>query len=52
MDIFSDDLEQVYDIVTKHKLRQTGIEEATLKLMKDWLEQRMCYPSHSMSVLE
>ena len=39
MGIFPDDLEQVYDIVTEHKLRQTGQEGATLKLIKNWLEQ-------------
>ena len=37
--IFPDDLEQVYDKVTEHKLRQTGLEEASPKLIKDWLEQ-------------
>ena len=36
MGIFSDDLEQVYGIVIKHKLHQTGLQEA--KLIKDWLE--------------
>ena len=34
---FPDDLEQVYDSVTKHKIAS---EEATPKLIKDWLEQR------------
>ena len=40
MGIFPHDLEQVYDIVIKHKLLQTALEEATPKLIKDWLEQR------------
>ena len=39
MGAFPDDLEQVYDNVTGHKLRQTGLEEATQKLIKDWLKQ-------------
>ena len=39
MGIVPDDLDQVYDIVMEHKLRQTGSEEATQKLIKDWLEQ-------------
>ena len=38
MSIFPGDLEQVYDIMTEHKLPQTGLEEATAKLIKDWLE--------------
>ena len=40
MSIFPGGLEQVYDIMTEHKLPQTGLEEATAKLIKDWLEQR------------
>ena len=40
MGTFPDDLEQIYDNVTEHKLRQTGLEEATPKLIKNWLEQR------------
>ena len=39
MSIFPDDLDQVYDNVKKRKLHQTGLEEVTLKLIKDWLEQ-------------
>ena len=39
MSIFPDDLQQVYDMVIEHKLRQTGLEKATPKLIKDWLEQ-------------
>ena len=39
MAITPDDLKQVYDIMIEHKFRQTGLEEATLKLIKDWLEQ-------------
>ena len=39
MDIFPDDLEQVYDIVVEHKLCQTWLEEATPKLIKDQLEK-------------
>ena len=39
MGIVPDDLDQVYDIVMEHKLRQTGSEEVTQKLIKDWLEQ-------------
>lgn len=39
MGIVPDDLEQIYDIVMEQKLRQTGSEEATQKLIKDWLEQ-------------
>ena len=39
MSIFPDDLDQVYDNVEKRKLHQTGLEEVTLKLIKDWLEQ-------------
>ena len=39
MSIFPDDLEQVHDNVKKRKLHQTGLEEVTLKLIKDWLEQ-------------
>ena len=39
MGIFPDYLERVYDLVIKHKLCQTGLEEATPKLNKDWLEQ-------------
>lgn len=35
MGIVPDDLDQVYDIVMEHKLRQTGSEEATQKLIKD-----------------
>ena len=38
-DIFPDDLEQVYGIVIKRKLRQTGQEETTPKLIKVWLGQ-------------
>ena len=37
MGIFPDDLEQVYDNVTEHKIVS---EEVTPKLIKDWLEQR------------
>ena len=37
MSIFPDDLEQVYDNVTEHKIVS---EEVTPKLIKDWLEQR------------
>ena len=37
MDIFPDDLEQVYDNVTEHK---TTSEDVTLNLIKDWLDQR------------
>ena len=37
MGIFPDDLEQVYDNMTEHKIVS---EEATPKLIKDWLEQR------------
>ena len=37
MGIFPDDLEQVYDNVTEHKITS---EEVTPKLIKDWLEQR------------
>ena len=40
MDISPGDLEKVYDNVTEHKLRQTRLEQATPKLIKDWLEQR------------
>ena len=39
MAITPDDLKQVYGIMIGHKFRQTGLEEATLKLIKDWLEQ-------------
>ena len=39
MGIFPDDLEQVYDLVIKLKLRQTGLAEASPKLIKCWLEQ-------------
>ena len=39
MGIFLEDLEQGYDIAIEHKLRQTGLEEITPKLIKDWLEQ-------------
>ena len=39
MAITPDDLKQVYDIMIGHKFRQTGLEEAALKLIKDWLEQ-------------
>ena len=35
MGIFPVDLEHVYDIVIEHKLRQTGLEGATPKLIKD-----------------
>ena len=35
MDIFPDDLEQVYDSVVEHKFFQTWLEEATPKLIKD-----------------
>ena len=35
MGIFPDDLEQVYDRVIEHKLRRTGLEVATPKLIKD-----------------
>ena len=35
MGTFPDDLEQIYDNVTEHKLRQTGLEEATPKLIKN-----------------
>ena len=37
MGIFPDGLEQVYDIVTEHKIVP---EEVMSKLIKDWLEQR------------
>ena len=37
MGIFPDDLEQVYDNVTKHKIAS---EEVTPKLIKDWLAKR------------
>ena len=37
MGIFPDELEQVYDNVTEHKIAS---EEVTRKLIKDWLEQR------------
>ena len=40
MGIFPDDLEGVYDLVIKQTLRQTGLEEASPKLIKYWLEQR------------
>ena len=40
MGIFPDDLEQVYDLVIKLKLRQTGLAEASPKLIKCWLGQR------------
>ena len=40
MGIFSDDFEPVYDIVIEHKLRQTVLEEANPKLIKDCLKQR------------
>ena len=36
MGIFPDDLEQVYDNVTEHKIVS---DKVTLKLIKDWLEQ-------------
>ena len=39
MDIFPDDLGQVYDNVRGHKLRWTGLEQTTTKIIKDWLEQ-------------
>ena len=39
MDIFPDDLGQVYDNVRGHKLRWTGLEQTTTKLIEDWLEQ-------------
>ena len=39
MGIFPDDLEQVYDLVIKLKLRQTWLAEASPKLIKCWLEQ-------------
>ena len=35
MGILPDDLEQGYDIVIEHKLRQIGLKEATPKLIKD-----------------
>ena len=37
MGIFPDDLEQVIDNVTEHKIAS---DEVTPKLIKDWLEQR------------
>ena len=51
MGIFPDDLKQVYDNVAEHKLRQTELEEATPKLVKD-LNNAKRYFSHSLSVLE
>ena len=51
MGIFPDDLKQVYDNVAEHKLCQTGLEEATPKLVKD-LNNAKRYFSHSLSVLE
>ena len=35
MGILPDDLEQGYDIVIEHKLRQIGLKKATPKLIKD-----------------
>ena len=50
MGTFPDDLEQVYDIVIEHKWRHTGLEEATPKLIKDWLEQhKVVSPSFCVS---
>ena len=49
MGIFPDDLEQVYDNVTEHKIAS---EEVTSKLIKDWLEQRKVVSQSFMSVLE
>ena len=40
MGIFPDDLEQVHDNVTEHKLHQTGLEKATPELIKEWVGQR------------
>ena len=37
MGIFPDNLEQVYDNVTKHKI---ALDEVTPKLIKDWLAKR------------
>ena len=39
MGILLDDLEQVQGIAIEQKLHQTGLEEVTPKLFKDWLEQ-------------